>query len=205
MQHGRHVAAGEDIAGKQQHGQAVDGCQRSAGNHVGCAGADGGGAGKGAHSVAGLGKPRRQVHAGLLIAHQDVFEIGVLLQSLAYAGHVSVTEDAEHSREECILLSIAFDILVLQKLNQGLRHCHATRVHLHHLFTMGTLGSFSFYVVAPKHSRGRRRPRANAPSRPTHSGNTRCSHDCTRTEVSSLKCRIANSSETSECSATASD
>ncbi len=87
------------------------------------------------------------MHAGLFVAYHDVFEIGILLQSLPDACHVSVTEDAQHSGEECMLLSIPLDVLVLKKLNQGLRHCHATRLHLSHLFTMGNLGSFSFHVA----------------------------------------------------------
>ena len=82
----------------------------------------------------------------MLVAHQYVREIGVLLQSLPDARHVPVTENTQHSGEECVLLSIPLDVLVLKKLNQGLRHCHATRIHLIHLFTMGTLGSFSFHV-----------------------------------------------------------
>ena len=80
-----------------------------------------------AQAVAGLGKGRGHVHAGLLVAHQDVFEIGILLQRLPNAGHVAVTEDAEHAGEECVLLSIALDVLILQEKNQGLRHCQATR------------------------------------------------------------------------------
>ena len=86
------------------------------------------------------------MHARLLVAHQDVFEIGVLLQSLPDARDVSVSEDAQHSGEELVLLTIPLDILILQKLNQGLRHCHATRLHLSHLFTMGSLGSLSCHV-----------------------------------------------------------
>ncbi len=40
LQHRGLDALGEDIAGEQQHGQAVDGGDRGAGDHVGGAGAD---------------------------------------------------------------------------------------------------------------------------------------------------------------------
>ena len=129
LQDRRNVAARENVAGQQQHRQPVHRCQRRAGNHVGRAGPDRRGAGKGAHPVAGLGKRRRQVHARLFVAHQDVFEIGVLLQRLPNARHVSVTEDAQHSSEECMLLPVPLDVLILQKQNQRLRHRHATRIH----------------------------------------------------------------------------
>ncbi len=59
LQHRGHVAPGEDVAGQEQHRQAVDGGRGRAGDHVGGAGADGRGAREGAQPVVVLGISRR--------------------------------------------------------------------------------------------------------------------------------------------------
>ena len=151
LQHGRNVAAREDVAGQQKHGQAINSGQGRAGDHVCGAGADGRGACKGAQAIRGLGIGGGHVHTGLLVAHQDVLEVGILLQSLPDTGHVAVTEDAEHAGEECVLLSIPLDVLIFQEKNQGLRHCQATRSPglaccFAHFVTIGRRGSLSCHV-----------------------------------------------------------
>src|SRR5215217_6962922 len=51
LQHGVRAARGEDVAGQQQHGDAVDRGKGRAGDHVGRARTDGGGAGEGLQTI----------------------------------------------------------------------------------------------------------------------------------------------------------
>ena len=66
---------------------------------------------------------------GLLVAHQCIRQIRVLDQGLPDPRDVAVTEDAQHAREEAMLLPIALDVLVLEKGDDRLGDCHALCVH----------------------------------------------------------------------------
>ena len=72
LQHGAGDAGGEDVAGQQQHRDAVDGGQRRAGEHVGGAGADRRGARQGLQAVAHAGVADGGVHHALLVAGEVV-------------------------------------------------------------------------------------------------------------------------------------
>ncbi len=130
LQDRRHIAPRKDVAGQQQHRQAIDGGQRRAGNHVGCARPDGRRAGVGTQTVTGFGKAGGEMHAGLLVAHQDIWKIEILLQRLADAGDISVAKDAEHSGKKLMLPAISLHILILEKANQRLCCGHAPRRHI---------------------------------------------------------------------------
>jgi hypothetical protein len=60
------------------------------------------------------------MHTRLLVPHQDVREIGVVLQGFSDTRDVSVAEDSQDACEKGILLSIPFHVLVLEKGNDGL-------------------------------------------------------------------------------------
>ena len=69
------------------------------------------------------------MHHGLLVAAQHVSQLRLgtvrpmlgLQQRLADAGHVAVAEDAEAAGEELAALAVAFDVLVGQEPDRGLR------------------------------------------------------------------------------------
>ena len=59
------------------------------------------------------------MHHRLLIATQVITKFGVLLQRLANASHVAVTENPETAREKRLLLPVPFCVLVDQELNDA--------------------------------------------------------------------------------------
>ena len=120
LEDGSDVAAGEDIAGEQQNGNAIDGRGGGTGEHVGCAGADGSGAGEGAEAKTGFGKGGGGVDHGLFIAAEVVAEAGVLLERLAQAGDVAVAEDAEAAFDETLFARVAAGKLGLKERDDGL-------------------------------------------------------------------------------------
>ena len=126
LQDRRLNALGEDVARQQQDRYAVDGGDSSARDHIGCAGSDGGGAGKGRQAVLVFGVGDRREHLRLFVAALIVAHIrGVLFQRLADAGDVAVAEDAPHAGEEAVLDAIAGDVLARQVFDQRLRHGEA--------------------------------------------------------------------------------
>jgi hypothetical protein len=76
------------------------------------------------------------VHRALLVAHLVVAEVGVAQQRLAHAGDAAVAEDAETAGEERVLHAVVLDVLVLEKLDEGLRHGQAHRCGCCHVFKL---------------------------------------------------------------------
>src|SRR4029077_77708 len=70
------------------------------------------------------------VHHRLLVARQDVAQAAVLLEGLADAGDVAVTEDPEHAGQERRPLAVALDLLLGQEGDERLRGRHPHRAHL---------------------------------------------------------------------------
>ncbi len=114
------VAASEDIAGKQQYGNTIDGCGGGAGEHVGCAGADGSGAGECAETETGFGEGGGGVDHGLFVAAEVVAKAGILFEGLAYAGDVAMAEDAEAAFDEAMLVGVTAGKLGLKEGEDGL-------------------------------------------------------------------------------------
>ncbi len=131
LQHRRHVAPSEDIAGDQQHGQPVDGRRGCAGDHVRRARPDGRQAGEGLQAILNLGICARRVDRRLLVAHLVIPKIGVLHQRLADARHDAVAEDSETAGKKPVLGAIALDVLVLEKPDESLRHGEALGLGCH--------------------------------------------------------------------------
>ena len=90
------TARGEDVAGQEQHGNAISGRDRGAGHEVRRPWSDRSRAGKGAQPIRHAGKANRGVHHRLLIAGEVVREvIAGLQQRLSESGDIAVPEDAE--------------------------------------------------------------------------------------------------------------
>ena len=112
LEHRRDIASGEDVAGQQEHGQAIHCRQGCASDHVGCARSDRTHTGESAQPVAHLGIRRRDVHRGLFIFRVYIPERGILGQCLADSGDASMTKDAQATAEERLAFAIALDLLV---------------------------------------------------------------------------------------------
>ena len=123
----RSLAARGVIVGREQeHGQAVDGCGGRAGDHIGRAGADGGGAGQRCQAQVGLSEADGRVDHRLLVAGLVVGQIAAaLLEGLSQAADVAVAEDAEHGRDQAARLAVALAVLCLQELDDRLGHGQA--------------------------------------------------------------------------------
>ena len=119
LQHGRGQAAREDVAGQEEHGQAVDGGGGGSRDHVGGARAHGRRAGEGAQPAPRLGEGDRGVHHGLLVLGLVVGQLlpTQLVQGLAQPRHVPVAEDAEYAVDEAVLHAVALDVLELEELH----------------------------------------------------------------------------------------
>ena len=99
LQHGRRRAIGEDVAGQQQHRQAIDRRAGGAGHHVGRAGADRRGARQRAQPIRHLRERGRGVHHRLFVPALVVAQPPAeLIEGLANPGDVAMAEDAEHCR-----------------------------------------------------------------------------------------------------------
>ena len=121
LQHRAGDAGGEDVAGQQQHRQAVDGGQRRAGDHVRRARADRRRARVRGEAVALARVAGRGVDHRLLVAREHVGHVVALLeQRLADARDVAVPEDAEAAGDQPLLDPVALGVLVGQEAHQRL-------------------------------------------------------------------------------------
>ena len=117
------TAAGEDVAGQQQHRHPVNCRACRTRDHVGGTGTDRGCAGEGTKTVVHLRVGRGGVHHRLLVASQVVAQCGpVLLEGLADAGDVAVPEDSEHPTEERLLAAVTRRMLLRQEPDHRLGH-----------------------------------------------------------------------------------
>ena len=123
LQHGGRRAVGEDVAGQQQHRQAIDGGAGGPGHQVGRTRADRRGTGQRSQPVRHLGEPGGGVDHRLFVAALVVAQaVAHLIERLADAGDVAVTENSEHPGEERLPPSVALAELHAQKPHQRLRH-----------------------------------------------------------------------------------
>src|SRR5215211_3554535 len=130
LQHGVGGARGEDVAGQEQNGQAVDGRERRPGRHVGGAWSYGGRAGERPEAVLRPGVSGGGVYHRLLVTRLVVGKLArVLQQRLAHPRDVTVAEDAGDTGKETLLHPVAFHVLVRQEPNQRLGHRQPHRAH----------------------------------------------------------------------------
>ena len=127
LQNGSDVAASENVSGKKQYREPVDGCSRSPSQHVGSAWPNRGRAYQRAEAVAHLGECSGGVDHRLLITAQVVGKVRILLERLTNARDVAVSEDAEAPGEESALVTVARYELGFQELNDGLRRGQPSR------------------------------------------------------------------------------
>ena len=101
LKHRIGTAAGEDIAGQEQHRQPVDVRHAGGGDHIGGARPDRGGAGHHLAAVPGLGEgDGRQRHALLVMGAEGGQRFAGVVQRLAQSRHVAVAEDAPAAGEQ---------------------------------------------------------------------------------------------------------
>jgi hypothetical protein len=60
------------------------------------------------------------VNHGLLVAGKEIGEVGILLQRLTNASHVTMAENAEAAGEEGCLRAITLYMLILEEQDRGL-------------------------------------------------------------------------------------
>ena len=120
LQHGRNVASRKNITRQQQHRQTIDSRSRSARQHIRCARPDRCRAHQRPQPVAHLRERSGGVHHRLFVAAQVIREVRVLLQRLAHAGNIAVSEDTEATGKEILFPSIARHALRFQKSDDGL-------------------------------------------------------------------------------------
>ena len=100
------------------------------GDHIGSAGADGGGTGNDPAPVALAGKAGGGVgHSLLISALIDPQSARILIQRLTETHHDTVAEDGEHTVYKLIFYAVKLNVLVIQKLHNGLTDCHSRRSH----------------------------------------------------------------------------
>ena len=134
LQHRVGLAAGIDITGQQQQRDAVSGGGGCGGEHIGRARPDRGRACIDLAAQVLLGKPDGGMGHALFVAalvHHQV--AAVLLQGLAEAQHIAMPENSEYPGDELTLYAIDLDVLIIQKLHQGLGHGQSCCGHHLHL------------------------------------------------------------------------
>ena len=77
---------------------------RSPGHHIGCAWANGRGAGKRLETASGFRIGRRDMHHRLLVARLVIAEFGHLLQGLANSRDIAMAKDTKASGEKGLFL-----------------------------------------------------------------------------------------------------
>ena len=130
LQHRIGLATGIDVTGQQQQRNAIGGGGGRSGQHVGRARAHRGGAGIDLPAQLLLGETGGGVGHALLIAalvHHQV--TGVLLQGLAQAQYVAVTEDGEDAGDELGFHAVDAEVLVIEEFHQGLGHGQTLGAH----------------------------------------------------------------------------
>jgi len=123
------VAPREDVAGQQKHGEAIDRGQRRPRDHVGRARPDGTHAGEGPEAIAHLRVSGGDVNGGLLVLRVDISQLRILQQCLADPRDAAVPEDAKAAREKGLAPTVPFDVLVEEKLDDGLGRGEAMGFH----------------------------------------------------------------------------
>ena len=131
LQNRVRLAAGKGIARQHQQRDAV-GCGTAAGgHHVHGAGADGGHARNDFQAVLLLGKRRGgQRHVLLVLALQEADAVPALLERLSDADHAAVAEHAEHVIDKLVFHTVKLHPLVIQELDEGLRHGQTNGLHV---------------------------------------------------------------------------
>src|ERR1039457_1535078 len=159
LQHRAGGAGGEEVAGQQQHRDAVDRRERGSGHHIGRARADRGRARERLQPVPHPGEADRRVHHRLLVAGQVIPQVRLagfvgLEQRLADARHVAVPEDAEAARDEPLLHAVARAVLAAKEPHQSLGDGKADGAHVHPFLPVaevrGSRGSMSWSGQVPR-------------------------------------------------------
>ena len=123
-------AVGEDVAGEEQHRQAIDVGDRGGGDHVRGAGTDRRRAGHHAPPRVRLRVRDGRVSHGLLVVRPERRDLGLgRVERLAEPRHVAVAEDRPDASEERRLASIDLCPLGAEEPHQRLSHRQPNRGH----------------------------------------------------------------------------
>ena len=123
-------AAGEDVAGNEQHRQAIDMRHRGGGDHVGRARPDRGRAGHHAPAARGLGEgDRRMRHRLLVVGAIGRQRLARGVERFAEPGDIAVAEDGEHALEEPLLAAVDLHLLRAEEPDHRLRGRQSDCLH----------------------------------------------------------------------------
>ncbi len=135
LQHRIGLATGIDITRQQQQRNAVGRGRCSGGDHVRRAWTDRRAARVDFATQVLFGKTDSgMAHALLVTSLMDHQVAAVLLQRLPNPKHVAMPENGEDASDEFALYAIDFDVLVIEKLHQGLGHGQSGCTHVRTLF-----------------------------------------------------------------------
>ena len=124
-------AAGEDVAGDEQHRQAIDMRHRGGRDHVGRAGPDRGRAGHHAPAARGLGEgDRRMRHRLLVMGAVGRQRLARGVKRLAEPGDIAVAEDGEHALDEPLLAAVDLHLLRAEEADHRLRGRQSDCLHI---------------------------------------------------------------------------
>jgi hypothetical protein len=130
LQHRIGLPIGENVAGDQQHRQAIDVRDRCRCDHVGRAGADRGRAGHHAPAARSLGEGDRGMRHRLLVmcaVGRELIAGGI--ERFSEARYIAVAEDCEHTLEEPLRAAVDFHPLSAEEADHSLRGCQSDRFH----------------------------------------------------------------------------
>ena len=131
LQNGVGLAAGVHVTGQNQHRDVVGSGGRGGSDHVGSAGAHGGGDGNDLFPLALPGKGHGRVgHALLVFALPDLETMGFLRQSLAQTYHIAVAGQHDDALHKGVLHPVIADVLILQEPDQSLGHGQSNGIHM---------------------------------------------------------------------------
>ena len=121
LEHRVRLAGGEGVRREDQQGDVVHRGRGAGGDHVGRAGAHGGGAGDDPLAAVLLGEgDGRVAHALLVPALHDPQGAGIGVQGLAQAHGDAVAEDGEEALYKLGLHAVHGNVLVIQEFHDGL-------------------------------------------------------------------------------------
>src|SRR6185503_9971676 len=89
------------------------------------------GASQSAQTTADFGKGRCRMDHRLFVAGLVVAKVRILLKRLTNTSHVAMPKDAETTGKELRFSPITFNMLRLEKFDDGLRHTESNRFHSH--------------------------------------------------------------------------
>ncbi len=122
------MTVGISIAGQEQDRNTICGSSRSGSNHIHCAGTNTRRASVHLLTAFLLSKAHcRMSHTLFIATHAHNQIAGIFFESLPHADNVAVSKNAEDTFKHFIFLAVEFNVLIVEELNEGLRHRKSNR------------------------------------------------------------------------------